>query len=252
MGEFEVEGRAASPRSSIYHQRRRGPSRWARSSTRSSATRPARSSTTSPCTGGRRPLHAHRQRREHSTRTGLMLTKSRKARQGRALAQRGPGGHGAHRGAGPEGRGARRRLADRDVTAIGYYRFRAGPSPRADADSRARATRARTASSCTRPRIGRGTSGRRSSRRAAPTASRRSGSGTRHAAARDEVRALNGNDLDDTTNPLERGSAGSSSRKGDFIAARRSEKIRAEACGGGWSAIEMADKAVARQRLPPC
>ena len=152
---------------------------------------------------------------------------------------------------GPKAEALVGRLADRDVTSIGYYRFargNVGEVPTlisrtgytgedgfelyAPADGTARLWKALLA------------------------AGRADGATPIGLGARDTLRlemkyALYGNDIDETTNPLEAGLGWVvKPAKGEFIGSEALEKIRAEGLRRRLVGIEMVDKAVARHGYP--
>jgi len=152
---------------------------------------------------------------------------------------------------GPKAEALVGRLADRDVTAIGYYRFARGTVGEvptlisrtgytgedgfelyAPADGTARLWKALLA------------------------AGRADGATPVGLGARDTLRlemkyALYGNDIDDTTNALEAGLGWVvKPAKGEFIGREALEKVRAEGLRRRLVGIEMVDKAVARHGYP--
>jgi len=152
---------------------------------------------------------------------------------------------------GPKAEALVGRLADRDVTAIGYYRFargavagvptlisRTGYTGEDGFELYAPAERTRHLW------------------KALVEAGRADGVAAIGLGARDTLRlemkyALYGNDLDDTTNPLEAGLGWVvKPAKGDFIGREALEKIRAEGVRRRLVGIEMVDKAVARHGYP--
>jgi aminomethyltransferase len=152
---------------------------------------------------------------------------------------------------GPKAEALVGRLADRDVTAIGYYRF-------------ARGTVGEVPTLISRT----GYTGEDGFELYAPAdgtaqlwkallgAGRSDGATPVGLGARDTLRlemkyALYGNDIDDTTNPLEAGLGWVvKPAKGDFIGREALEKVRADGLRRRLVGIEMVDKAVARHGYP--
>ncbi|MGH7303393.1 MAG: glycine cleavage system aminomethyltransferase GcvT, partial [Candidatus Rokuibacteriota bacterium] len=152
---------------------------------------------------------------------------------------------------GPKAEALVGRLSDRDVTTIGYYRFargNVGDVPvlisrtgytgedgfelYAPADGTAQLWKALVAA------------GRADA--AAPV-----GLGARDTLRLEMKYALYGNDIDDTTNPLEAGLGWVvKPAKGEFIGREALEKIRAEGVRRRLVGLEMVDKAVARHGYP--
>ena len=138
---------------------------------------------------------------------------------------------------GPKAEALVGRLADHDVTAIGYYRFARGnvgytgeggvelACMAEDAPARWDAIIARGVTPC--------------------------GLGARDTLRLEMKYALYGNDIDETTNPLEAGLGWVvKPAKGEFIGREALEKVRAEGVRRRLVGIEMTDKAVARHGYP--
>src|SRR5881409_1205255 len=152
---------------------------------------------------------------------------------------------------GPKAEALVGRLAECDVAAIGYYRFRSGHGAGAQTViSRTGYTGedcfelylpARDAMRVWRALLDRGAADG-----VAPI-----GLGARDTLRLEMRYALYGNDIDETTNPLEAGLAWVvKPAKGAFIGGEALEKIRAEGVRRKLVGIEMVDKAVARHGYP--
>ena len=199
----------------------------------------------------RRPLHAHGQRLQH--RQGLGVGRPRTATRRRRVDER-ERGDGADRGAGAAGRGARRTSGRRGRDGDRLLPLRAAARWRAcRRSSPARATRARTASSCTcRPPAPRRLWERAPRRGQAATASaahraRRA----RHAAARDEVRALRQRHRRDHESARGGARLGGQARQGRVHRPRRHRGVRAAGLRrASLVGFEMVERAVARHGYP--
>jgi aminomethyltransferase len=152
---------------------------------------------------------------------------------------------------GPKAEALVGRLADRDVTAIGYYRFTRGNVGEVPTVISRTGYTGEDGFELYAP-----ADGTAQLWKALLAAGRADGAMPVGLGARDTLRlemkyALYGNDIDDTTNPLEAGLGWVvKPAKGEFIGREALEKVRAEGLRRRLVGIEMVDKAVARHGYP--
>ena len=152
---------------------------------------------------------------------------------------------------GPKAEAIVGRLADRDVTAIGYYRFERGNVGDVPALISRTGYTGEDGFELYAP-----ADGTAQLWKALLAAGRAEGAVPVGLGARDTLRlemkyALYGNDIDETTNALEAGLGWVvKPAKGDFIGRAALEKVRAEGMRRRLVGIEMVDKAVARHGYP--
>jgi aminomethyltransferase len=152
---------------------------------------------------------------------------------------------------GPKAEALVGRLADRDVTAIGYYRFARGTVGEVPALISRTGYTGEDGFELYAP-----ADGTAQLWKALLAAGRADGATPVGLGARDTLRlemkyALYGNDIDDTTNALEAGLGWVvKPAKGEFIGREALEKVRGEGLRRRLVGIEMVDKAVARHGYP--
>jgi aminomethyltransferase len=152
---------------------------------------------------------------------------------------------------GPKAEALVGRLADRDVTTIGYYRFARGNVGEVPTLISRTGYTGEDGFELYAP-----ADGTAQLWKALLAAGRADGAAPIGLGARDTLRlemkyALYGNDIDDTTNPLEAGLGWVvKPAKGEFIGREALEKVRAEGLRRRLVGIEMVDKAVARHGYP--
>jgi aminomethyltransferase len=152
---------------------------------------------------------------------------------------------------GPKAEALVGRLADRDVTTIGYYRFARGNVAEVPTVISRTGYTGEDGFELYAP-----ADGTAQLWKALVAAGRTDGATPVGLGARDTLRlemkyALYGNDIDETTNPLEAGLGWVvKPGKGEFIGREALEKVRAEGLRRRLVGIEMVDKAVARHGYP--
>jgi aminomethyltransferase len=152
---------------------------------------------------------------------------------------------------GPKAEALVGRLADRDVTTIGYYRFARGNVAEVPTVISRTGYTGEDGFELYAP-----ADGTAKLWKALVAAGRADGATPVGLGARDTLRlemkyALYGNDIDETTNPLEAGLGWVvKPGKGEFIGREALEKVRAEGLRRRLVGIEMVDKAVARHGYP--
>ena len=250
MGEFEVEGpEALAVLQRLTTNDAAALAGRARCSTRCSATPRAASSTISRSTGSGPTASCSPSTRPTSTRTGRGSPRTaggaRWANVERATPRSSP-----CRGRAPRASSG----ASPTPTCAAHPRTTTSPRARWPAcprSSRAPATPARTASSSTSPRSAPSACGTRSSTRAGRDGIQPVGLGARDTLRLEMKFALYGNDIDETTNPLEAGLGWVvKPDKGDFIGRGAIEAMRARGVPRKLVGFEMVERAVPRHGYP--